>query len=299
MLTFTNSHLMLGEFDYVEPSSLDEACDLLAEHAGDARLLAGGTDLLVQMKLERAEGRYLIGLRRLRELGRITTGDGLVLGACATIRRIARSDLVRGRYAALQEACDAFSTMQVMVMGTVGGNVCNASPAADTAPALLAFDGRARLRGRRGERWVPLDEFFVAPGRTVLRGDELLESLHLAPLTADTGSAFLKLGRVAADIAKVSVAVRLDRDGDRIQDCRIALGAVAPTPMRTRNAERVLAGQAPRAALVKEAARAAAEEIRPITDVRSSAAYRRHVAGVLVEDAVARAWVRAGGKEIA
>jgi len=299
MLTFTNSHLMLGEFDYVEPSSLDEACDLLAEHAGDARLLAGGTDLLVQMKLERAEARYLIGLRRLRELGRITTGDGLVLGACATIRRIARSDLVRGRYAALQEACDAFSTMQVMVMGTVGGNVCNASPAADTAPALLAFDGRARLRGRRGERWVPLDEFFVAPGRTVLRGDELLESLHLAPLTADTGSAFLKLGRVAADIAKVSVAVRLDRDGDRIQDCRIALGAVAPTPMRTRNAERVLAGQAPRAALVKEAARAAAEEIRPITDVRSSAAYRRHVAGVLVEDAVARAWVRAGGKEIA
>lgn len=298
MLTFTNSHLMLGEFEYLEPSSVDEACALLAEHAGEARVLAGGTDLLVQMKLERAEARCLIALRRVVDLRRIQGGgDGLVLGATATIRDIARSALV-GRYTALQESCGAFSTIQVQVMGTVGGNVCNASPAADTAPALLAFDGRARILGRRGERSVPLDEFFVGPGRTVLRADEMLASLHLAPLAAATGSAFVKLGRVTADIAKVSVAVRVDRDGDRIGECRIALGAVAPTPVRSLAAERVLRGRAPSAALVQEAARAVAEEIRPITDVRSTAAYRRHVAAVLVRDAVARAWTRAGGEEI-
>jgi carbon-monoxide dehydrogenase medium subunit len=298
MLTFTNSHLMLGEFDYLEPASVDEACAMLAEHAGAARVLAGGTDLLVQMKLERAEARFLIAVRRLAELRRITDEDGVVLGAGASIRSVARSPLVRSRYTALQEACDAFSTMQVMVMGTIGGNVCNASPAADTAPALLAFDGRARLRSRQGERWVPLDAFFAGPGRTVLRSDELLDALHLAPLGAAAGSAFLKLGRVAADIAKVAVAVRLDREGDRIRDCRVALGAVAPTPMRSRDAEQVLRGQVPTAALVKEAAGAAAQEIRPITDVRSTAAYRRHVASVLVRDAVARAWSRAGGKEV-
>lgn len=298
MLTFTNSHLLLGELDYVEPASVDEACALLAEHAGEARLLAGGTDLLVQLKLERAEARCLIGMRRLPELRRITGEDGLVLGAAATIRSIARSALVRGRYAALQEACEAFSTLQVMVMGTVGGNVCNASPAADTVPALLAFDARAGLRGRHGARAVPLDELFVGPGRTVLHADEMLESLRLAPVSAGTGSAFLKLGRVAADIAKVSVAVRLDREGERIRDCRVALGAVAPTPVRSREAERALRGQAPSAALVQDAARAAAEEIRPITDVRSTAAYRRHAAGVLVQDAIRRAWARAGGREI-
>jgi carbon-monoxide dehydrogenase medium subunit len=299
MLTFTNSHLMLGEFEYLEPASVDEACAMLAEHAGAARILAGGTDLLVQLKLERAEARHLIAVRRLPELRGIASDDGGVrLGAAASIRAVGRSAVVRGRYTALDEACQAFSTMQVMVMGTIGGNLCNASPAADTAPALLVFDARVRLRSQRGERWVVLDEFFTGPGRTVLRSEELLDAVQLGPLAAHTGSAFLKLGRVTADIAKVAVAVRITREGDRIGDCRIALGAVAPTPMRSRNAERVLTGQAPTATLVAEAARAAGEEIRPITDVRSTASYRRHVAAVLVRDAITRAWVRAGEKEI-
>jgi carbon-monoxide dehydrogenase medium subunit len=298
MLTFTNTHILVAEFEYLEPESTHEACSLLADHGDQARVIAGGTDLLVQMKLERADVSYLIGLRRLPELRRITSDGGLVIGATASIRSVSRSSAVRGSYAALGEACDAFSTIPVMVMGTVGGNVCNASPAADTAPALLAFDARARVVAPGGERLVPLEEFFLGPSMTVLRRGEMLESLRLAPPAGRTGSAFLKIGRVAADIAKVSVAVRIDREGERIADCRIALGAVAPTPMRSPEAEQLLRGQKPTRRLVTDAARAAAGEIRPITDVRSTAEYRRHAAIVMVEDAVASAWTRAGGKEI-
>lgn len=299
MLTFTNTHLLLGEFDYVEPASVEEAAAVLAERAGEARVLAGGTDLLVQLKLERADARCLVGLRRLPGLRRITGEGDAVLGAAASIRAVSRSSTVRERYAALREACDAFSTVQVMVMGTIGGNVCNASPAADTVPPLLVFDARARLVAAGAERSLPLDEFFLGPGRTVAREGELLESIRLAPPATPSGSAFLKIGRVAADISKVAVAVRIDRDGDRAAACRVALGAVAPTPMRSPRAERLLRGQQLSAGLLHEAAQAAAEEIRPITDVRSTVTYRRHVAGVLVEDALRIAWRRAGGKDIA
>jgi carbon-monoxide dehydrogenase medium subunit len=299
MLTFTNTHLLLNEFQYVEPGSIDEATSVLAEHAGEARVLAGGTDLLVQMKLERAEPRCLVGLRRLAGLRRISGERDVVLGAAATIRAVSRSPVVRERYTALKEACEAFSTVQVMVMGTIGGNICNASPAADTAPPLLAFDAHARLVAPGAERSVPLDEFFLGPGRTVLRDGELLESIRLASSAVPRGSAFLKLGRVAADISKVSVAVRIDRDGDRAVDCRVALGAVAPTPVRSHQAERLLRGQRLSAGLVRDAAHASAEEIRPLSDVRSTVAYRRHVADVLVEDALTIAWRRAGGKDFA
>jgi CO/xanthine dehydrogenase FAD-binding subunit len=298
-IVFSNTHLLVPEFEYLEPASTSEACALLAEHGGEARLLAGGTDLLVQMKLERVDARYLVGLRRVPALRDIVSDGGVAIGAMASIRSVARSPAVRERHLALQEACDSFSTVQVMVMGTIGGNVCNASPAADTAPALLVFDARARILGPEGERLIPLEEFFAGPGRTVLGRDEMLESLRLPRATAATGSAFLKIGRVAADIAKVSVAVRIDREGDRVAECRIALGAVAPMPVRSRQAERILRGQKLSRALAAEAARAATAEIRPITDARSTAEYRRQAAGVLVADALATAWVRAGGREIA
>jgi CO/xanthine dehydrogenase FAD-binding subunit len=296
---FSNTHLLVPEFEYLEPASLREACALLAEHGGQARLLAGGTDLLVQMKLERVAARYLVGLRRVPVLRDIVADGGVTIGAMVSIRGVSRSPAIRAGYLALHEACDSFSTVQVMVMGTIGGNVCNASPAADTAPALLAFDAEARIVGPDGERLVPIDEFFVGPGRTVLGRGELLGALRLPRTPAGAGSAFLKIGRVEADIAKVAVAVRIDRDDDRVAECRIALGAVAPTPIRSRQAERLLRGQRLSRALVADAARAAAAEIRPITDARSTAEYRRHAARVLVEDALATAWSRAGGKEVA
>ncbi len=296
---FSNTHLLVPQFEYVEPATAAEAAAILAREGERARPLAGGTDLLVQMKMERRQPATLVSLSGIAELADVTETGGLTLGATASIRTVERHPAVRAGFTALAEACRAFSTVQIMEMGTVGGNVCNASPAADTAPALLVHDAVARISSASGARTLPLEMFFTGPGRTALEPAELLKSIFLPATTATTGSAFLKVGRVAADIAKVFVAVRLTRDGDRIGECRIALGAVAPTPLRVPEAEALLTGERPEAAVITAAAAWVQTAIAPITDVRSTAAYRRQVAGVLVADALRLAWQRAGGEAMA
>lgn len=295
---FTNTHLLVQEFDYAEPATAAEAAAILAREGDRARLLAGGTDLLVQMKMERHQPTTLVSLAHVPGLSDVTEADGLTLGATATIRTVAHHPAVRARATALAEACRAFSTVQIMEMGTIGGNVCNASPAADAAPALLVLDAVAHLTSPAGSRTLPLAAFFAGPGRTALAPAELLESIHLPVAGAATGSAFLKVGRVAADIAKVCVAVRLTREGGRIGVCRIALGAVAPTPLRAPAAEALLTGERLTTSSIAAAVEQAQAAITPITDVRSTAAYRRQVAGVLVADALRLAWQRAGGEAI-
>jgi len=287
---------MVPEFEFRRPTSLEGVLRELLENGKGARLLAGGTDLLVQMKLERTQPTCLIDITRVPELKGIAVKDGgLIMGAATSIRTVANGAGMRERYTALAESCDAFSTVHVMIMGTIGGNLCNASPAADTAPALLVFDGAVELASRDGRRTVPLDEFFAGPGKTVLREGEVMISVRLPETAADTGSAFVKIGRVAADISKVSAAVRLVRKGDRVAECRIAVGAVAATPMRARAAEQCLAGRRIDAKALADAARAVEQEVRPITDVRSTKEYRTRVAGVAVRDALGAAWQRAGG----
>lgn len=298
MFAFTNTHILVQEFDYIEPRTPEEIVASLTEYGNQACLMAGGTDLLVQMKMERRSPTCLVSLGRIPGLRRVKHEEGLELGATASVWRVGTAAAVRERYTALAEACRAFSTIQIMVMATVGGNLCNASPAADTAPPLLVFGARVRLVSPSGTREVPLDEFFTGPGQTVLGAAEFLESIRAPAPAEPTGSAFLKVARVAADISKVCVAVKLVREAARVRECRIALGAVAPTPRRAVRAESVLVGDPLTATAVEEAARLAREEIEPITDVRSTAAYRRHVAGVLVRDALRRAWTRAGGGEI-
>ena len=297
--TFTNTHLLVQDFEYIEPLTVEEAARALAEHDGRARVIAGGTDLLVQMKLERQNPTRLVSLARIPGLRRIQASDGLEVGAMASIRHVWSHPEVRSRYTALLEACQAFSTVQVMMMATLGGNLCNASPAADGAPPLLVFDASARLASPTGRRDVSLDGFFSGPGRTTIAPGELLESIHIPAPEAATGSAFRKTARVAADISKACAAVKLVREGNRVRECRIALGSVAPTPCRTPLAEAVLAGEAPTDAGLREVAARVREEIAPISDVRSTADYRRYVAGVLVSDALRAAWAQTGGGEIA
>ena len=294
MYMATNTHILVPEFDYRRPGSLSEVLALAAEHGDRARLIAGGTDLIVQMKMERDAPSLVISLAGIEELRGIASGDGLTIGAMTTIREIAGSAVVRRQYAALHEACQAFSTVQIMVMGTLGGNLCNASPAADTAPALLVLDARVDLVTGEDGRSVALGDFFTGPGRTVLAGGAVMQSVTLPEPGAGTGSAFLKISRVVADIAQVCAAVRLVRDGDTITDCRIALGSVAPTPLRIGRAEASLTGGNGGLEAFERAAGIAAEEIRPISDVRATAAYRRHAAGVIVRDALTTAWRRAG-----
>jgi carbon-monoxide dehydrogenase medium subunit len=297
----TNSHILFHQFEYLEPRSIEEALALLTRHGSAAHVLAGGTDLLVQMKMERVRPACLVNIGKILGLWGITQAtDGLRIGSLTTIRAIRDHPIVRAGYSALAEACAAFSATQVQVMGTVGGNLCHGSPAADTAPALIALGAEVELRGPAGERRLPVEEFFIGPGKTVRRPDELLTAVLLPPDAARSdllsASVFLKISRVAADIAKASVAIWLARDRDRIVDCRVAFGAVAARPLRGRRTEAELIGQLFTADLLARAAVVASEEVSPINDVRSNAWYRRQITAALVHDGLARAWEGGGGR---
>jgi len=290
----TNSHILSHRFAYLRPNSLKEALALLAENL-DAKILAGGTNLLVDMKLGKAAPAKVIDITFVPEMRGIEErSDGVWIGALTTIRELAVSRLLWTSYTALAEAAAAFGSTQVAMRGTLGGNVCNGSPASDTVPALLAFGAEAYLMGPEGERMAVLGDLLAGPGQVKLRKGEILAAVRMPKVTAGTGSAFLKISRVHADLAKVSAAVRLTRDeGGRATSMRIELGSVGPTVVRARKAEAVLAKQAMSDDVRLAAAEAAANEIQPIDDVRSTADYRRKAAMALVHDAAGLAWERA------
>ncbi len=285
---------MMQPFGYYEPSSLDEALSLLAEHRERARLLAGGTDLFIRMRTGVLRPGMLVDLKRVRELDGVRESEagGLRIGALTPHSEVESSEAVRVRYPALAAAARWVAGAQIRNRGTVGGNLCNASPAADLAPPLLAFGARVRIAGAGWDREVPLEVFFVGPGRTVLAPDEILTEILLPPPAPWTGSDFQRAIRTAVDIALVNVAVALTLEaGDgQCRDVRIALGAVAPTPMPARQAAAALRGQRLSPERIVEAARTAAAEAQPISDVRASAEYRRDQVEVLTARALARAW---------
>lgn len=293
MFMNTNTRLVSPEFDFLQPKTLAEAFSLLDEHGTSAKLLAGGTDLLVQMKMERQHPSYVISLSRVKELEGIKADGDLTIGATTSIRSVSRSEPVMADYAALQEACNAYSTVSVMLMGTLGGNLCNASPAADTAPALMVHDASVVLKSAKATRKVLLRDFFTGPGKTVIQPCEILTAIELPKPARGTGSAFMKISRVVADISQVCVAATLVRDGDRITDCRIALGSVGPTPVAMKHASGTLIGQRGTPEAFAAAADFASRDIAPITDVRATEKYRRHVARIIVRDALQTAWQRA------
>jgi CO/xanthine dehydrogenase FAD-binding subunit len=185
-----------------------------------------------------------------------------------------------------------------MTMGTVGGNICNASPAADTVPSLIAFGAQVKLVSSSGERVIDLEDFLVGPGQSALAEGEVLHSVLLPAVADQTGSAFIKVGRVVADISQVSVAVKIVRDGDKVADCRIALGSVGPTTVRARGAEQHLIGKTLDLATLEEAVRILEKEIKPITDVRTTEDYRRQVAGGITAEALKKSWERTQGGAI-
>ncbi len=281
----------LPPFDYYRPSTLEEALSLFERLDGNVSPFAGGTDLLVAMKEWRQKPRALVDIKYIPELGAIQPEDGGVrLGAAVTTRAIARSPVVRTRFPLLSEALKNLGSMQIGNRATVGGNLSNASPAADSAPALLTLRASVKLVGPQGERSVPLEKFFLGPGKTVI-DREVLTEVHVPSATPQGRGIFYKLGPRGApeDICIVSVAVFAvpDSAGRSWEDVRIALGAVAPTPVRARNAEEALRGQPIDGQGVEDAARLAAEkDAWPITDIRGSANYRRAMVKVLLRRAL-------------
>lgn len=282
---------MLPEFDLLMPQTLPEALDMLAD-APEAVPLAGGTNLIPDMRSGRNRPAVLVNLAALDELRGIRRDDGhIVVGGGATIAQLLRNPLIA---APLAEAAAVMASPLVRNRATLAGNLVDGSPAADTVPPLLALDAEVELTSKSGARWLPLDEFLLGVRRTARRPDELLTAVRWPISAPNSKAAFYKIGLRKADaiaVASVAVLVEYGDDG-RCEQARIALGSVSPRVIRARAAEAALRGQSLTDEAIAEAARLAAEAINPIDDVRASAAYRRQVAGVLVR----RLLTEVGGK---
>lgn len=275
--------MIIPEFEYVLPQSLEEACALLVQYGDSAKVLAGGSDLLVKMKDGLMKPAYLVSLKHLDSLKaiRYETSTGVIIGARATHNEVMNSSLLKEKYRSVCEAARSMAAEQIRNIGTIGGNLVNAVPSADLPPILIALDGRARIVGTSGDRTIPLENFFLGPGKTVLEKGEILAEI-IIPDQPTTGSNYIKFGlRRAGALAVAGVASSVTVSGNICKDVRIVLGAVAPTPIRARQAESVLRGRKISQELIDEAGKVAGTESKPINDIRGSIEYRRNLVSVL------------------
>lgn len=276
-------------FDYYRPYHIHEVLSLLKEFSREAKVLAGGTDLLVSMKMKGLTPSAIINLKAVEGLDGINhTGGQLRLGPLSTIHSLSDTAALSQIPPVVAMACKVLGTPQIRNLATIGGNLCNASPAADLPPPLLVLEAKLKIMGPSSSKLIPLEHFFVGPGMTIMEPDEILTDIYI-PIDAESIGIYLKHGiRRAHDlaIASVSVLLRLEKGNDRLAKARIALGAVAPTPLRVKTAEEILIGERLSKISVESAARAAVEESKPISDVRASADYRKQMVKVLVEQSL-------------
>lgn len=281
----------MGGFTYLAPRNLTEALAALQEAGAAARVVAGGTNVVPDIRAKKISSGILVDIKRVRELQFITEeGATLRIGAATTIARLLESPLIREKAPLLWEACRRFADPLVRNLATIGGNLCNASPAADSAVPLLALGASVQLESvANGPRKLPLENFFLGPNKTALRPGELLTAVEFTVPGASARGAYFKFGlRRSMAISLVSLAVLLRVDGGAIGEARIALGAVAPTPVRARETEEFLRGKMISREVLEEATRRVGVEICPISDVRASREYRRYLAGVLLKRALER-----------
>ena len=263
-------------FEYVAPGTADEAVAILAENGVNARLLAGGTDYLVDLKHTTQVPKIVVDVSSISEFRGIDlTDQGLRIGSAVTHTEIMDSDLVAEHAPAMQEAALTIGAVQTRNLGTLGGNLVTCVPSMDSGPVLVALDAVVTVAGPIGHRAMPLTEFFVGPRKTALEPDELLVDIIIPRERLGRGCSFRKFGlRKGQALALVNAAASLDLNAGKMADVRIALGAVAPTVIRTRKAENLLEGKAPSDDLFAEAGDVAATEAKPINDFRASADYR-------------------------
>ncbi len=287
-------------FAYQAPTSIGEALTLLADPHRDARPFAGGTDLLVQMRRGLYAPEMLVDVKRIPELSSIVFDPigGLTIGAAVTCAQLCDHPDVCRHYPGLVDAASLIGGAAIQRRATLGGNLCNAAPSGDSIPALIVLSAMATIVGPQGMRTVPVAAFCTAPGKTVLCPGELLIALHLPSPTPHSGACYLRFtprGEMDIAVAGAGAWLALDADGMTIVDARIALSAVAPTPLFVEAAGKVLVGHAPTAEAFAAAAAIAQEAARPISDVRGTAAQRRHLVGVLTRRALHGALQRAQG----
>ena len=283
-------------FDFYQPATLQEASRLLKENGPGGRFLAGGTDLVIAMKEKGLLPKYIVDLKRLPGLSGIReNSDGSIsLGALTTLHEIETSPLIKRRYPFLAQSAAEVGSIQIRNRATVGGNIANASPSADTSPALMALGATATVAGASGERKTALEEFFKGPGQNVMNPDEILTEIIIPQTGVNLVGEYIKFSpREMMDLAYVGVAVayHLAPNDRKCTGVRIVLGAVAPTPIRAKRAEASLEGQVLSEAVAEKAGQIAAEEAKPISDVRSSADYRRAMVGTMTKRALLNAAV--------
>jgi CO/xanthine dehydrogenase FAD-binding subunit len=287
----------LPSFDYVRAGTPDEAIRLLKEHGATARLLMGGTDLFARMRDGFIQPQVVVDVKHLPGMQDVVYDEqtGLTIGAAVTMNQVTLHSIVQTHYPLLVEAANSVASYQLRNRATMGGNLCNASPAADTAPAVLVLEGSIVLHGPSGAREVPADEFFLGPGETAMQADELMTAIRLPLPPAGSVGRYLKLGRnKVGDLAIVGVAVLgfPDETTPSGYCFRIGLASVAPVPLRAPEAEEVLAANLPDEETLVLAADKAMAAATPINDVRSSAAYRKAMVRALTLRGLREVWER-------
>ncbi len=278
----------MKNFEYFAPTSVSEAVDQLQQHAGHVKILAGGTDLFLRMRHRALTPDVIIDIKRIEALSTLqySPDQGLQIGAAVTHSSIAGHADCQQHYGALATAASWVGSRQTRNRGTVVGNLCNASPAADTAPALFAYNAKVNIAGPNGTRDIDIAAFCQGPGQTALDTAEMVTGLTLPPVPGDHGWGFLRRTRTAIDIALVSSCAVISSANGVCEDVRIGLGAVAPTPVRAPQAEAILRGQHPTADLIATTSQTAAAECSPISDVRCSGDYRKSMVEVLTRRCV-------------
>ena len=285
----TTFYRRLPKFEYISPRSMSEAFSLLDAHKGATRIIAGGTDVIPKLKRrEQAAPEYIVDLKGIPDLDYIRFDDHvLTIGALTTIHAVETSTVIRKHFNVLVQAAGSMASAQIRNRGTVAGNICNAAPSADMAPALLTLGAKVKLVSVKGEKTVPLEDFFTGPGKTVLNDGELVQEIRVPEIPENSSALYIKLEpRHSMDLAVVGVAVFIVRKDDICRDIKIGLGAVAPTPLRAVKAENILRGQKLNNGLIERAAQIASEESQPIDDQRASAEYRRDMVKVLTMRAI-------------
>lgn len=289
-------------FDFYQPTTLAEASRLLKENGPGGRFLAGGTDLVIAMKEKGLLPKYIVDLKRVPGLSGIReNGDGtMTIGALTTMYAIETSSVIKKNYPFLAQSAAEVGSIQIRNRATVGGNMANATPSADVAPGLIALNATAKIVGTAGERIISMEEFFRGPGQNVMSADEILTEITIPKINPQLVGEYIKFSpRDMMDLAYIGVAVAYHFGSDKqCTGVRIVLGAVAPTPIRAKNSEALLEGHILSEELATKVGDEAARESKPISDVRSSAEYRRTMVGVMTKRALlnaalgpAKSWV--------
>jgi CO/xanthine dehydrogenase FAD-binding subunit len=285
------------KFDYFEPTTIKEAVTLLQQYGDKARVIAGGTDLVSRMKDRKIDPGYVISLGRIKEVDGIEQEtDGIRIGALTTISTLEKSTVLKSKYSAVAQAASQMASPGIRNMATVGGSLCSASPSGDMAPALMVLDARARIESPAGTRELPLSEFFAEPWSTVLIAGEILVSVYLPEPRPGNGSAYLKYAARENDLAIVGAGAAMTIEDGVCRSARLALAAVAPTPIRARRAEAFLEGKRIGESEMEQAGKLTAEEAKPRQgSVRVNPEYRCSMVAVFVRRAIAAAIKHAGG----